>query len=464
MMYQVLIADDESYVIKSLCKSIDWEKMHLKIEATVNNGEDAFDILTKKTIDIVITDIRMPGLNGLELCHEIHQLNPNIQIIMISGYADFSYAQKAIKYGVIGYCLKPIEYDEMTGYLKQAILHLSKKQYLSYDDLLEAINTNSTSKIIELVHGFGMTDTTFYVAASIGDTILPVQEGKSIILKLGKDKHAYLTQTPINLEGYHYKCKSPNNRCIGIINSSVPFSELKVSIEKCLSRAYQFFIDSSRSIFSQDLTENAEYFFSQLKTAIALDNSEMIIRVLNEIKCSPYQLNFTIKTAVKLCNMIFTSNSFHHEKEDYYIYSFNQLVDEYNNFAEMLDALIKLIPEETSSQFISNEFTNISFLNIIKYINYHYDKDLSLTNAASYGHLNPNYVSQLFKKEAGTTFSKYLTELRITKAKDLLKSEDLSISDIAMKVGFNDYFYFLKTFKRITGKTPSEYRPRITNV
>lgn len=95
---------------------------------------------------------------------------------------------------------------------------------------------------------------------------------------------------------------------------------------------------------------------------------------------------------------------------------------------------------------------------MMRYIDTHYDRRLSLSDLAKEMNLNANYLSQVFKKETGKTFLKYITGLRIEKAKELLDSGDYSISDTAAALGFNDYFYFLKTFKRVTGLTPKQYR------
>lgn len=95
---------------------------------------------------------------------------------------------------------------------------------------------------------------------------------------------------------------------------------------------------------------------------------------------------------------------------------------------------------------------------MIRYIDTHYDRSLSLGDLAREMNLNPNYLSQVFKKETGKTFLKYVTDLRIEKAKTMLDSGSYSISEIASALGFNDYFYFLKTFKRVTGLTPKQYK------
>lgn len=98
------------------------------------NGYEAIGIAERKEIDIAILDIRMPGVNGLELCGLLKNKNTKIQIIIISGYAEFEYAQKAIGYGVVGYCLKPLEYSEISKYLLKAVHNMTKDmQYDLYE-------------------------------------------------------------------------------------------------------------------------------------------------------------------------------------------------------------------------------------------------------------------------------------------------------------------------------------------
>ena len=105
-----------------------------------------------------------------------------------------------------------------------------------------------------------------------------------------------------------------------------------------------------------------------------------------------------------------------------------------------------------------NEGSGGSFLAILKYIEENYPKDISLRIISEEFHLNANYISQLIKSETGLTYTQYLTELRIGKAKDLLKSDSMSLAEISEAVGFNDYFYFIKKFKKAVGVTPGKYR------
>ncbi len=96
-------------------------------------------------------------------------------------------------------------------------------------------------------------------------------------------------------------------------------------------------------------------------------------------------------------------------------------------------------------------------MKIIKYLNENYEKDVSLKKLSGLFHLNSSYVSFLIKNETGLTYSQYLTELRIGKAKELLTTTDLSLAEISEAVGFNDYFYFIKKFKKVVGVTPGHF-------
>ena len=119
IMFHVVIADDESRIIKTIMSSIAWTKLGLSVVGIASDGLQALDLAEREKADILITDIRMPVLDGLELCERLHKISPKTQIILISGYADFSYAQKGIELGVLGYCLKPLNISELQRLLSK---------------------------------------------------------------------------------------------------------------------------------------------------------------------------------------------------------------------------------------------------------------------------------------------------------------------------------------------------------
>ncbi len=231
---------------------IDWEQYGTQVVYTALTGKQAYDILTTSTPDIAILDIRMPGYSGLELSHIISQSKLKTQVIIVSGYAEFSYAQKAIQYGVLGYCLKPVEYDEITSLLLKAVRNLQKQTHF---------------------------------ATCLNRRVFTVSAIRILLL---------------------------------------PTAQLRTALYRCLAMAYQFFIDAD----------------------------------------------------CRLCC-------------------------HYHDFASL--------------PFMSR-----------------------LQNALDFG-----------------------DKLRIDTAKKLLTTTNSSINDVSIQAGFNDYFYFLKTFKKYTGKTPSEFRNEV---
>ena len=145
------------------------------------------------------------------------------------------------------------------------------------------------------------------------------------------------------------------------------------------------------------------------------------------------------------------------EEESGYAYDLGHLLSMYGTVREMLADLLRLAEEPGLPPEAGFGSENVHFLQIIRYIHRHYADDLSLNTLAEVLHMTPGYVSRLFSRESGTTYRKYLTELRVEKAKERLATTGLSIAEVCDRVGFNDYFHFLKTFKRLTGVSPGKY-------
>ena len=117
--------------LESIQTGIDWEKLgNTDLRRFLPMEKKRWIILRKTRWDIVITDITMPSFNGLELCSRVQALRPEVKFIIISGYADFAYAQKSIRFGALGYCLKPVDYEELQGYIRKAVQPSSNGQGL----------------------------------------------------------------------------------------------------------------------------------------------------------------------------------------------------------------------------------------------------------------------------------------------------------------------------------------------
>ncbi len=118
-MYTIVVADDEEDLRRTIIRKIDWESIGFQVVGEAENGVEALELVTKNEPDLLLTDIRMPFISGLELARQVREVRPSTQIAFLSGYDDFSYAQEAIRYNIISYLLKPISLEELSENLRQ---------------------------------------------------------------------------------------------------------------------------------------------------------------------------------------------------------------------------------------------------------------------------------------------------------------------------------------------------------
>lgn len=457
-MFRVLIADDEKSVIQSLKESVLWEELGLEVAVTASEGNEALRLAGQEEVDIAILDIRMPGINGLELCERLKKRNEQIQLIIISGYAEFAYAEKAIQYGVLGYCLKPLEYSQITRFLRKAVQNLKKLRHLSgWEDLMEILESGDEEEIREYLSHFGFFQDKYYVAVSVGERKLEQLESAGLSVRLGRGQWGYLMREDriAELGEDIYRCGDWLG--IGSTRQCVRLSELYGCLEECIARAFQYFVDEDRAVCCHLDESRACRWLDDVQQKTHNKQWECVFGMLQEIGQKGKE-DFTVRSALRLCNLILTNLAPHDEENDFYIYSIEQLVNEYGSFSRMIGKLQGFLDEARDHTEGESAFTNAAFMRLIKYVNENYRGDISLTSAAKALYMNSNYVSQLFKKESGVTFVHYITQKRLEDAKELLVTTKKPLTDIALEVGFNDTFHFIKTFKRFVGVTPGQYR------
>lgn len=457
-IYKVLIADDEPSVIESLKESVNWQELGLTVAAWASSGKEALEIIRREQIDIAILDIRMPGLSGLELCEALHRERQDIQLIIISGYAEFSYAERAIRYGVLGYCLKPLEYDQVTRFLCKAVNNLQRTELtVSNVDFLDALESGQQEVIGRVIKRMGFSQDIFYTAASIGEEAIPLacEEGTAIIC--GRGQYRYLLRKP--LDESILQLFTEKDFCLGVgyLSEAVDSSALAAAFDECEVRAYQYFINPGEKLGKPVDDAYCNELLRKLKEHVDNKRWETVSDMLSSIRKTGKGC-FNVRSAMRLSNILYTGSLFHGEETDYYIYSIKQLILEYGSFDEMLKRLKDSVDLARTERWEQEDYSNAVFMKLMGYINDNYKNEISLTSAGEALHLNPNYVSQLFKKEAGITFVHYITQLRMNEAIRLLTTTGMSVVEIAAETGYNDYFYFLKLFKKHTGKAPGQYR------
>lgn len=150
-MLRVVLADDEKKVLLLMCKLIDWESLGFEIVGMASDGMHALEMIRDKQPHLLVTDIRMPGFDGIDLIRQAKQIQPGLHFIVVSGYAQFEYAQNALKYGVEGYLLKPLKVQEMTDLLTGLKGKLSEQATIEYR--LKKSDEREQERIIDTLIG-----------------------------------------------------------------------------------------------------------------------------------------------------------------------------------------------------------------------------------------------------------------------------------------------------------------------
>jgi two-component system, response regulator YesN len=467
-MYKVLIVDDESWVVESLKDLVDWESYGFEVVGQAFNGVDALKAMREHKPDVVFTDIRMPEMNGLELLQRGKTLPFPIHFVVVSGYAEFAYAQKAISYGAISYCLKPFDEMEISGVL----LRLSKtldaaKPSLdsSLIHLLEDPSAENQLKLQNELKKFDIKDWNtdgIIAVVSVGSVVLPDLHERVIKLKTGTSKTAYmLSSWQADAMRRKWTEKFPADIMgIGISEKITDLREIKDAIVTADMLAHQFFVNLEYKDYYPQPFKHDELNKQMIEMSSAIrekDNKSVNI-VFGRIEKLFKEKALSIQHAFQVYNMT-VSFLFKLGQTESILYSYEQLTQSFNNVFAMLDELKALTTRYLSSVDLSSmETKNHTFNAILQFVTLNFCQEISLQNLSDQFFMNPSYISQLFKKEVGETFTAYIAKLRIAYACELLDKDTSSIHEIAEKIGYHDYFYFTRLFKKISGKTPSQYR------
>lgn len=526
-MYKLMIVDDEEEVRHGIINSIDWSRYGFEVINEAENGQEALDIIDEIIPDVLITDICMPLMDGLELTSSINEHFPTIKIIVITGFDDFSFAQKAIKHGVTDYILKPILPDDIYELLKKLKIRLDQevrekedinKLQKHYSDSLPILKDSFLTSLI-----LGNPDsntiknrTTLFKLRITGSLFASAVINITGITEL--KKFAILTEIKEILEkhniGETFFYDSTivilfafNNKNQNIVRNKL-FSllgEIRQTIEK--------FLKLSITIGLGNIQDSQSKFKESYKTAISALEYHLILgenKIIFVEDLEPSTINFfhfdeekeeKLISCIKFCRekdvsaaveaLFLNLQTEHISVKEYQIFFMEILssllklarlfqIDSSNVLPDNADMYVELSRFKTITQvkdwlvsFCINLMNNISLQRANKtqiifekandYIKINYsDHKLSVQKLADYLYISPSYLNSLFKKEASTTFLKYLINIRLSKAKELLREKTLTISEVAEKVGYPDVSYFSYFFKKNIGKSPREFKNETT--
>ncbi|MBS4208340.1 response regulator transcription factor [Bacillus sp. FJAT-50079] len=510
-MYKVLLVDDERIILDGISSFIPWEEVGTTLIGTAKNGIEAFNMIENNQPHIVITDIKMPGMNGLELVNKTFHTYPNIRFIMLSGFGEFDYAKQAMKYGVKHYLVKPCNEQMILAAMKEIIADFEQKKQQEkfvmdmkerldhvlpyakeqlfkefvtrdiygerdlnyYQRIFRLELDNPAIKLIlfqiegnfDFEHMFAIKNISEHILANI---ILSCTI-KDYILIIIKDCHEEL-QTYMNQIRHTFYTYYQLDMTIAVSQSG-KLDEAKTLYKEALEcLQHRFYIGEGTIITKADISTQTvkthtdisydeQTFCLLIKSGRWDDAKNQLTVFFEQLYENRLDIQLTKSYVIQLFNSMIRLCE--PDQMNSYLVNLSQFLE--METIQQMEKLFDNIAKEITMQFYEqNKHTHSSIVQkIMQAVEEEIgNPELSLNFIAQEElYMSADYVGKLFKKETGERFSNYVSRVRIEKAMDIIqKGNDVKIFELAEKLGYSDPQYFSQVFKKLTGFTPSEYR------
>lgn len=509
----VLIADDEEDVLIGMKRIINWKALGCKICGEASTGSDALHKILLLDPDLVVLDIRMPGMTGLEIIEKAQNAGFQGHFIILSGYSDFTYAQTAVRLGVDCYLVKPVDEDELTDAVLQIRSHLEDQRRKT--QILRQYRENARSTIlISLIKGevrpseYDLEDLhliadqymivlyehynqdSFCDLLSLPDLLRAGGQFPCDLEELRIDTHhIILLKGAASIRRFyrlleHYSPRpqpgSPLDALFLIYGRPVTYiQELPLSYQDTLELSKRrFFCDETQHILSyQELPnplllkdpdtgsllspeETAGYIQAHNRTALAESLMDLtqnlyysradVLQIKRDLIDFFLQVKQFICTAYPATEIPLPGSSQIIER----IMNKCYLYEIIHFFSEQFEICMKAVGYYSGESILES---------VLDYIDHNYYRNLRLESIAPLFGYTSSYLGKLFKKKFGESFNSYLDSVRIESAKTLLKENQYKVYEISEKVGYKNRDYFHKKFKKYTGTTPAEYRKSLSD-
>lgn len=513
-MYSVLIADDEPNILTGLKYIIDWGAYGFKIEYEATNGLDALDLILNKMPNLVMLDVKMPKMSGIDIVKTARKAGYKGRIIILSGYTDFEFTQAAVEFNVDYYFAKPVDEDDLADAVKKIASQFRRQDRLSdtyncyrekakgiiLKDILlnradfteidlDDINLNSDVYQVVIYEQYSHNDKklTFKFSDLLNlanqksrsyDTIT-IDDNEIILLKgpytLHKFKEFLSRYDDIDMRP---EKDSPLDSLFIAYGSEVfDIRDVHKSYEEAqqlLKRRF-FCSPDQHTIGSSELPSKSQSDNMKVTPALLKNYCESFVNVLqtgkkNQIKPLLDNLHKDLFYSTYDVGRIklFLTDLFLSVKEKIaHLYQNTDL--SFMKNADIIDFISKKYylyeimtyfqdQFETILNAIGNPSSDDVIENVIIYIRHNYMHDIKLENLAPMFGYNSSYLGKIFTKKMKITFNSFVDNVRIDKAKSLLERSNLKVYEIADRVGYHNVDYFHTKFKRYVNMSPAEYR------
>ncbi|WP_020616206.1 response regulator transcription factor [Paenibacillus daejeonensis] len=508
MKGKLLIVDDEPFIRKGLHKLVESNALGWTVAGEAGNGQEALAKFRELKPDLVLTDIRMPLMDGLELARIIAVESPSTSVIILTGYRDFDYAQAAISHGVKHFLLKPCREEEVCRILGEAFEQFrmqvlvrekeAEEQRVKEDVLLRSALSHLPYDRSEAAaaerqlrgYEFWLLQVDSYLpqgrdyrrsdrmllqfsVSNILQEVMAISSPHIRWLTLAYDRFAFWLPPEIQAEPVFEEAATVVKQLLGITLSSHRFGSFESfgALEGWMeSKLRQTGAEAGAPQHGIPMVNESKVKLirGEMTAMMLLGNTdelqtyaEQLLATLASASASPEEAKIEAFCAALAMNDIMRKELELDPK----------MAGEIGRWAADLHACrsreevtawlgrqVGRFGQALSSWQMDRNSGVIA--RAVQYIQAHYAEEIGLSDVAAYAHLSANYFGNLFKKETGESFSSYLSRLRMDKARLLLKNTDMKVAEVAEAVGYPDSNYFATAFKSASGCSPSEYRKR----
>lgn len=519
-MLKVFVVDDEIVIREGIRNGFPWEESRYQLAGEAPDGEIALSMLQDIKPDVLITDIKMPFMDGLTLCRKIMHTMPWIHIVILSGYDDFSYAKEAISLGVKEYLLKPVSASELGQVLERISQSIEeeRRQQADYEAMKRQLASSTRIMqekwLLELILGANAEN----VLAQAGELNIHLEaRWFRVMLIAGGEKddmllvRAHVQRLSESLNGAVLLCEVGGHIAAVVMGDSEEELEdrvfafaqaVKYEVERSLNMTLRVAIGAPTGVVggvaasyasAQEVLKGMDVHADQTRIMDTVDRGMQVgarlmgldvVPLFEKLRYASSQeaeeilkahfdsIGTVARQSVIMANYLYVDILLAAmrviresggdpaeivpeavQQQSGHLRAFTNQEDMVDSAREILLKAIAFRDSQTMSRYGS------IIRSAFAYIDQHYARaDITLSDVARHVALSNNHFCTVFSQEVGSTFIEYLTELRMKKARELLKSTDKRSSEVAAAIGYNDPHYFSYLFKKNVGMNPRDYR------
>lgn len=486
-LYKIVFVDDERFTIKTFANTVQWEKYNFELCGVFTNGFDCLDYVKNNHIDAIISDIRMPQMDGITLVEEISEIQPDVRIVLLSAHKDFEYAVKAVKLKVFDYLVKPVDCKA----IENLLVELAKELLNNKVKENKAFTSDENIRIQKLLIDYMEHKNEDFLRENIVVDDRDLKAMPVVLLRVVVPEiEMYMDKVwRYGITGFYNAVNNmvnAENRLIfplkysaGIIdfimfsqteNFSDALSDYEAFKNSIVSECFEIFgLD-----ISVDIISSGEC-FEKLADKECQDRLEiqkrMVVSLLEEKNTDGVQNFFSRFTSVFSTEPVMIRT--------FYISVLNELLNLYgieeleninSGFAKLYsvdDDELKRCTEEICIK-LSGQNESSYVYDLIKiakeYVAEHIEHGISLAEVAEVVAFSPSHFGRIFKEKTGEKFLNYVNRARIETAQHYLLTTGMKVNEIYEKVGYKSRNHFYSMFKLVAGCSPQEYRNKMSKL